>query len=251
MRTATVETRWILALVAALALALGACDDEEDDGNGDTGGGGDTVEDTGGGGDMAGDTGMGDMAGDTGMGDMSMGDMSMGDMSMGDAVEDAVAAIDLCVNDTDTPLVGGEDGTMRSALGVAVPVCARVSCLACASNPECDLPACVSTCIADYEDGDQEDPDVDAAIQAVRDSGLTDGCMGCYAGITACVVRGGGVVAGGCAFGAPGCAVDNGTCACLECQCEAGCGETFTECSGLPTYLDCPVTEDADGNVCE
>ena len=148
-----------------------------------------------------------------------------------------------CLNEHDLSLRGGADGTVRDALAIAVPWCSINVCLACLGDvgacgcedpdsPDCTFAFCVTNCITTYRNGDADEPEVDAALRAARNAGISDPCMGCYGDITGCIVL------RGCAFGA-GCASNPDSEDCIACQCEEGCVDDFASCSGLPPYVEC------------
>ena len=119
------------------------------------------------------------------------------------------------------------------------------TCIGCLTGPdtcfpasdtdpdEYDLTSCVLECIA----LSAEDATMPPIHDAVIDSGLSEDCAGCFAGITACIL--GNNCAGACL-------ADSDSCACHECSCgltdtDLGrdCANEFALCTGVDPYIDC------------
>ena len=106
--------------------------------------------------------------------------------------------VDQCLGDEDMAIIGPDGGAAASA---AATDCA----LGCIAEP--DLPgiiACANPCV-------------------IEDTGLTEGCAGCYTGIIGCTF----------VYCLADCAADPDSEACGTCQTENGCYVTFYECTGL------------------
>ena len=164
------------------------------------------------------------------------------DAGAGDAQPDSEPVVDACLGDEDQVALQVLDETPDAAPS-AILWCSLEECLLCVSDPECDAGRCVELCVSNYEDGTADDPEVDEHLRTLRDSGLSGPCLGCFAGITSCVVS------RGCAFGA-GCAQDGTSCECQQCQCDEGCATDFATCSGLNPHLECDALTEPNDEPC-
>jgi hypothetical protein len=162
--------------------------------------------------------------------------------------------LDRCVAYADN--LYGPDGSagLAATIGSAIGACAGSTCVQCALDPtrcgsDGSLEGCVLRCIEENDFGSCETaacetgetcdttPDpaecrndaasmVNAALMA---DDVDEPCVGCYAAITQCVVD------NGCALEC----LSPTSCACLTCQCDAGCPAEFSVCSGMPPFIDC------------
>jgi hypothetical protein len=186
---------------------------------------------------------------DAGLEDASAGpDTSTGDAAAADASTPIDGGTGLCL-DYEAAIAGG----LGSTIADAVQACARGACLSCAlaggTGTMCGeggtMRSCVLDCIATNDfgecsggtcdagetcDGVCRNDAVTAVNEAITGGDLDQGCAGCFAGITDCIV------ANSCA---PRCLAPG--CSCDECQCDNECPAEFVGCSGLAPYLDCAM----------
>lgn len=177
-----------LSMVLALAVAAVGCGDEETVSVNIGGGSDASTEDT--------------SMDDTSMTDTSMDDTSMTDTSMEDTpMEDTSAAVDLCTNEADFPIVTSADIDPDTDGEQTVTGEAQ----------DCGL-----SCLGDT---DSRQCSVDCIVAA---TGVSDPCAGCYGDTVACSIE-------NCL--AP-CATDPSGEGCTSCQ-EEFCLEDFYACTGL------------------
>jgi hypothetical protein len=267
MRTRTDLFKHLTMMVATLAFALSACDDD-DKPAGDTGQDvtGDVQPDTqpdvdpdaqpdvqp----DVEGDpqpdvqleTGE-DVIEDTNGGpeNMCLGDVAALTANGGALQSDILGAVNACAQSISHCLLCAVSDPPNPSLCGGVADTESPNYVDCAdtSTPdeECTPTACVARCIAennfgscaDEACGEGETCDDDDICRsddatAVNDSSVSDGCVDCFIGIVACVLSSGCIGA---------CLSDN--CSCFECQCDVGCVDGFETCSGLPGAVDCTV----------
>ncbi len=261
MRNRNLKAWWLCAL-CALVLCATACSDDADDDNDNTTDTGTTDtgnEDTGTDDTVYNDMGTED-TGDNYMATEDTGDNDMGTEDTG--TEDVTPGEGACTNESDVAILEAEG--YSEAMGGAVAYVAQ-GCLlgdselelagGCPTTPDncncredqiddCGIDECVANTIEDYEDGDVADADVNTAILVVQATPVSQECMGCSAGIPACIAAN----MTECVIGA-GCAGEPDTCECRTCQCEQGCVDQYVACSGRDPYIDgCPSpTPEVDG----
>ena len=147
---------------------------------------------------------------DTGTDSADAPDTELSDTGVADTTP--VVTTDLCINAADRAVLAGD--------GVAVVTDAAQGCgLGCLGDP--DPGACAGACLA-------------------TETGLSNGCAGCYAGVVVCSIT-------NCL--AP-CAADPNSRACGDCQ-AANCNDDFNACTGTidPVPGDTGTTDTDAGDM--
>jgi hypothetical protein len=223
MRELSQWKRWAAIMVAALALVLGACgDDDDDEGGGDTGAADTGQADTGGGDDTSMD--------DTTMDDTSMDEPDVVELTCAEA--QTAGNTGACVNDDDCPLVDSETAPTVQDLATLCTLCCEE--LAAVAGEDCTpIEAAV---VLDADDCADTDSCVCIENCTAGVTGVSAGCAECYGSIAACGALN---CAGPCALGI-GCGTDafpdcdnDCDCACDACLEQCAVDTDFENCRGF------------------